>query len=124
MNMMRILIADDHPGVRSMISAYLRSRHDVSVVLEAQDGVDVVEQADQLKPDVVLLDVRMPRKNGLDAAREIKSAHPEARVFVMSSEDTFRSLALASHADAFIPKASLKQTLSELLQPEPVVFAA
>jgi DNA-binding NarL/FixJ family response regulator len=96
----------------------------VALVLEAVDGVDLVEQAQQRRPDVVLVDVRMPRKNGLDAAREIKTAHPDARVIVMSSEESFRPLALANLADAFVAKGSLKQALVEVLNPEPVVAAA
>ncbi len=124
MSNMRILIADDHAAIRGMISAYLRTRSDVALVLEAVDGVDVVEQAQHAHPDVVLVDVRMPRKNGLDAAREIKSAFPSARVYVMSSEESFRSIAMANLADAFISKGSLKQALNELLASEPVVAAA
>lgn len=124
MSNMTVLVADDHALVRGMISAYLRSRHDVALVLEAVDGVDLIEQAQQLRPDVVLVDVRMPRKNGLDAAREIKTAHPDARVIVMSSEESFRPLALANLADAFVPKGSLKQALAEILDPEPVIAVA
>jgi DNA-binding NarL/FixJ family response regulator len=121
---MTVLVADDHALVRGMISAYLRSRHDVALVFEAVDGVDLVEQAQQRRPDVVLVDVRMPRKNGLDAAREIKTAHPDARVIVMSNEESFRPLALAHRADAFISKGSLKASLQDLLNPAPVVAAA
>lgn len=124
MSNMTVLVADDHALVRGMISAYLRSRHDVALVLEAVDGVDLVEQAQHRRPDVVVVDVRMPRKNGLDAAREIKTAHPDARVIVMSNEESFRSLALANLADAFVPKGSLKKVLAEVLNPATVVAAA
>jgi DNA-binding NarL/FixJ family response regulator len=124
MSNMTVLVADDHALVRGMISAYLRSRHDVALVLEAVDGVDLVEQAQQRRPDVVVVDVRMPRKNGLDAAREIKTAYPDARVIVMSNEESFRSMALANLADAFVPKASLKQALNALLNEEALVAAA
>lgn len=124
MSNMKILVADDQALVRSLISNYLRSRRDVSMVSEAVDGVDVVAQAEQLRPDVVLVDVRMPRKNGLEAAREIKSAHPGAMVIVMSNEESFRPMALAHHADAFISKGSLKQALNSVLSAEPVVAAA
>lgn len=124
MSNMTVLVADDHAVIRGMISAYLRTRHDVARVLEAVDGVDVVEQAERTRPDVVLVDVRMPRKNGLDAAREIKTAHPDARVIVMSNEESFRSMALANYADAFVPKGSLKQALSEVLDDELIIAAA
>jgi DNA-binding NarL/FixJ family response regulator len=124
MSNMTVLVADDHALVRGMISTYLRSRHDVSLVLEAVDGVDLVEQAQQLRPDVVLVDVRMPRKNGLEAAREIKTTYPDARVIVMSNEESFRSMALANLADAFVPKGSLKRALAEVLNPEPAAAAA
>lgn len=124
MKTIRVLVADDHAGFRSTLTSYLRLQPGVEVVGEVEDGYDVVDQAMALAPDLVLVDVRMPRKNGIDATREIKSLTPAARVFVMSTEESFRGIAMANRADGFIPKASLKQALRSLFVPHAEAVAA
>src|SRR4051812_42794418 len=81
----RVVVADDHPLVRRMVAAtFLQSPH-IDVVAEAGDGLEAVEQAKQAKPDVVILNISMPRMNGFQAAQEIKNHVPESAVVIMSS---------------------------------------
>lgn len=92
----RVLTADDHPVVRTGISAIVDNQPDMSVVAEAADGMDAVARYDELSPDVVLMDLRMPRLDGIAATRAILAAHPEARVVALTSyegdADIYRAL--------------------------------
>lgn len=83
----RVMTADDHPVVRTGISAVVGNEPDMSVVAEASDGVDAVAMYDKCSPDVVLMDLRMPRLDGIAATRAIVAAHPEARVVALTSYD-------------------------------------
>lgn len=81
----RILIADDHAIVREGLRALIATEPDLELVAEASDGVQAVTKAHALKPDVILLDMMMPRKDGLEALVEIKKDWAEARVIVLTS---------------------------------------
>lgn len=81
----RILIADDHPIVRRGLSSLINIKPDLELVGEAVDGVEAIDKARLLKPDVILLDLMMPRKGGLEAIVEIKQANPAARILVLTS---------------------------------------
>ncbi len=80
----RVLIADDHQVVRDGLSAILQTKDDIVVVGEAKDGAEAVEKARQLQPDVVLMDISMPRMNGVEAARRLKEQSPGVRVVVLT----------------------------------------
>src|SRR5829696_7062118 len=81
----QILIADDHELVRDGIKHMLGYEEDLKVVGEASNGREVVELCRRLKPDLVLMDVRMPEMNGLEATRAIKAEQPEVSVLVIST---------------------------------------
>jgi NarL family two-component system response regulator LiaR len=81
----RILIADDHAVVREGVGAILAVQPDMELVGEAADGVEAVELALDLEPDVILLDLMMPRQDGLAAIRQIKRANSRARILVLTS---------------------------------------
>jgi NarL family two-component system response regulator LiaR len=81
----RILIADDHAVVREGLAAILAAQPDLSLVGEATDGVEAVALAQELHPDVILLDLVMPRKDGLAAIREIKRTNPDAHILILTS---------------------------------------
>lgn len=81
----RVLIADDHPIVRRGLSSLINIKPDLELVGEAADGVEAIDKAWLLKPDVILLDLMMPRKGGLEAIVEIKQANPAARILVLTS---------------------------------------
>ncbi|WP_314175868.1 response regulator transcription factor [Streptomyces winkii] len=83
----RVLIADDQEMVREGFSVLLGSRPDIDVVGEAVDGRDAVEKTAVLRPDVALLDVRMPVMNGLEATREIVAAFPATKVLILTTYD-------------------------------------
>lgn len=88
MSNFRILIADDHEIVRQGIRALIEAHPGWEVCAEAVDGVDTVQKAEQLKPDLIALDIGMPKLNGLDAAREILRDNPKARILFLTIYDT------------------------------------
>jgi len=81
---LRILIVDDHAVVADGIRHLLAAQKDLEVVATAGDGVEAVRMAGELRPDVIVLDIVMPRMNGIDAAREIVRRDPQARVIILS----------------------------------------
>ena len=85
MDAIRILIADDHAIVREGLRTLIASEPGMELVGEAADGVDAVSKARALQPDVILMDLMMPRKNGLEAIADIKHDNPQARILVLTS---------------------------------------
>ena len=85
MNTIRVFQADDHRIVREGMRALIMGEPDMAFVGEAGDGIEAVERILALRPDVILLDLQMPRKTGLEAIPEIKRAIPDARILVITS---------------------------------------
>ncbi len=81
----RVLIADDHPVVREGLAGLIAFKSGLEVVGEAEDGVEAVLKAHNLKPDVIVMDLMMPRKDGLEATKEIKQKNPQARILILTS---------------------------------------
>lgn len=81
---MRVLIADDHPAVRHGIAVVLKDVADIEIVGEAENGEDALEKVAALQPDLVVLDITMPRLDGLAAAEIIKRAHPHTKILILS----------------------------------------
>jgi DNA-binding NarL/FixJ family response regulator len=84
---MKILIADDHPVVREGLVTMLSRENDIEVVGEAQNGKVAIEKARELKPDIVLMDLRMPEVDGIEAIRRIKSENPQVKFIVLTTYD-------------------------------------
>lgn len=82
--MIRVLIAEDHTIVRQGLVSLLEESGECTVVAEAADGLEAVEQAERLQPNVVVLDLTMPRLNGLEATRRIHQALPQTRILVLT----------------------------------------
>lgn len=103
---MRLLIADDHGVVRGGLKLLLERQPDLKVVAEAADGVEAVAQALAHRPDLCILDVSMPKRTGLQAAREIRTHAPEVRVLILSMHDDERYLfeALKAGAGGYVLK--------------------
>ena len=111
----RILIADDHQLVRQGLMALLTVKPGIEVVGQATDGVEAVELAQSLGPDIILLDLLMPNKDGIEATREIKAEDPDARILIITSfaEDENVYQAIKAGALGYLLKDSSPQ---ELLQ--------
>ena len=84
----KVLLADDHTIVREGVRALLSREADIAIVGEASDGREAVELCQQLQPDVVLMDLAMPRLNGVDAAQQIRRHCPKTRVLILSMHQT------------------------------------
>jgi DNA-binding NarL/FixJ family response regulator len=114
----RILVADDSDTVRRAVHSYLTGR-DFEVCSEAVDGEDAVEKARKLKPDLVLLDVAMPRTNGIETASVLKDMLPDVRIvlFTMYGEAVARAFPREALAvDAVIAKGDGVSGLAECVQ--------
>ncbi len=109
----RILIADDHPVVREGLQGLLSIKPGFEVIGTAEDGEEAVLQARLLKPDVIVMDLEMPRKNGLQAIEEIKAANAQAKILVVTSftEDKKIFAALDAGALGCLLKDSSPQEL-------------
>lgn len=95
-----VLIADDHPTFRDGLRMMLEASGQVDVVGEAVDGVQAVELAAGLTPDLILMDLQMPRQNGIEATRNILGAQPEAKVIVLTMFEDDDSVFAAMRAGA------------------------
>lgn len=100
MNAIRILIADDHALVRAGFRALLEKLDDCEVVAEADDGREALRLVEQLRPDVVLMDVKMPSLNGLEATALITRDYPSVRVVILSMYTTEEYVIQALRAGA------------------------
>src|SRR2546428_10308914 len=110
-----ILIVDDNAQVRALLRGLAAQASDLHVVGEAADGAEALRLAQELQPDIVLLDLAMPRVNGLETLRQIKAARPATTVIIVTvhGDDAYRQAAAEGGADAFL----LKQTLVTVLLP-------
>jgi NarL family two-component system response regulator LiaR len=114
----RILIADDHPVVRDGLRGLIETEPGMELVGEAADGTETVLKARSLRPDVILLDLVMPRKDGLTALREIKAENPEARILILTSfaEDQQVFMAIKAGALGYLLKDSSPQELLQAIR--------
>lgn len=125
-----ILIVDDNHGVRDALTRILQKGPEFRVVGEAVDGSEALELARSLSPDVVLMDLAMPRVDGLEATRRIKVERPETKIIILTRypEDAYRKAAAQSGADAFLPKGirlvELLATIRQVIQGGPEREAA
>ncbi len=114
----RVLLADDHAVLRSALGVLLGKSPDFELAGEVDDGEAAVEAFHQLLPDVTLLDMSMPRKNGLEALAEILAVHADARILILSSyefeEDIFKALEIG--ARGYLPKTVGHRQLFEAIR--------
>jgi len=102
----KILVCDDHPVVRSGLRGMITSQPDLEVVAEAAEGSEAVSLTDRFKPDVVLMDLRMPGMDGVTATAGIKARHPDTNVLILTTYDTDADIlrALEKGATGFLLK--------------------
>lgn len=118
----RVMIVDDHTVIRDGLQAVLKLQKDMEVVGEAVDGKDAVAKAEQLKPDVIVMDIVMPVMNGLEATKLIVQERPATKVVMLTQYDDEENIVTADQAGAFgfIPKRAAS---SQLISGIRTVFA-
>ena len=118
MKKLRILVADDHALVRRGARGVLHSRNGWRVVGEAANGLEAVEKAIKLKPDVTILDISMPELDGVEAVRQIREAVPDSKVLVLTMHESNQMVkrALDAGAHGYILKSDLTDTLPKAVR--------
>ena len=111
----KVLLTDDRIASRKGLRALMLTQPDIQVVGEAKNGVQAIQFIEKYKPDVVLMDVFMPKMNGLEATRIIKERWRNIRVVILTLHDDIREEALSAGADAFLVKGcSPDQLIQEI----------
>jgi NarL family two-component system response regulator LiaR len=114
----KVLIADDHVLVREALSKLLGAKPGLDVVAQASDGLEAVEKARSLQPDVILMDLAMPKMDGIEATAEIRRENPQARILVLTSfgEDRRVYAAVKAGAVSYLLKDSSPLELVQAIQ--------
>lgn len=114
----RILLVDDHPIVRQGLRTLLEGRTGWEVVGEASDGAEAVEKAKNLKPDVMVLDVTMPRMNGLEACRLLRTQAPQLEILFVTQHDSPQMMreALDAGARGYVVKSNAARDLLQAVE--------
>jgi len=144
----RVLIADDHLVVREGLRAILEAASDLVLVGEAADGAEAVQLAAELSPDVVLMDLRMPNVDGIEAIRQIKARCPDVEIVILTTYDDdeyivrglragargyllkdtgrqvlFEAIRAAARGESLLPSAVVEKVVARLAEPQPVEAA-
>jgi DNA-binding NarL/FixJ family response regulator len=114
----RILLVDDHPIVRQGLKTLLEGRPGWQVIGEASDGVEAIEKAEHMQPDVMVLDVTMPRMNGLEACRVIRQKAPALEILFVTQHDSPQMMreALDAGARGYVVKSNAARDLLEAVE--------
>ncbi len=108
MGKIRVLLVDDHAVVRTGLRLIIDSQADMHLVGEAKDGLEAIQKAQELEPDVIIMDITMPGLGGLEATRRIKREDPKAHVLMLTMHDSeqFFFQALQAGADGYVTKTA------------------
>ena len=115
---LRILIADDHPTILQMVKQILTAEPGFEVIGEARDGQDAVTLAEALKPDVIVINVTMPKMSGFDAARLIRSRVPDSAIVILSAhkDQQFVAEARKVGANGYVEKSNADKQLIHAIE--------
>lgn len=118
MEKIRILLADDHTLIRTGIATLLQTSRDFEVVGEAQDGEEAIEKTKQLRPDVIIIDLSMPKLSGIEATQIIKKEYPDVNVLVLTMHESEEYVyqILKSGAAGYVLKSAGKEELSAAIR--------
>lgn len=118
MNKIRIVLADDHMILRKGLRSLLEAEKHVEIVGEGENGNDVVRLADELDPDIIVMDISMPKMNGVEATKRVKTRHPNIKVIILSRhrEEEFIFQALNAGADGYLIKESAPSELISAIE--------
>lgn len=118
MDQIRVLIADDHAVLRAGLRALLGAEPDMVVVGEAENGEEAIRKADELQPNVIVLDIAMPRVNGLEVIRQLRARGSTAKVLVltMHGEEQYLLQVLRAGGSGYVLKASADTALMEAIR--------
>lgn len=113
MDKTRILVVDDHAIMREGIRALLSLHEEIEVVGEASEGKEAIEKAQELMPDVVIMDIAMPGMDGLEATRRIKRKNPRIKVLILTQHDNKEYIlsVIKAGASGYVPKRALSSEL-------------
>jgi DNA-binding NarL/FixJ family response regulator len=114
----RVLIADDHPVVREGLATMLSREHDIEVVGQADNGIKAIEKSAELHPDIILMDLRMPEVDGIEAMRRIKINNPETRFIILTTYDNDEYIfkGIESGARAYLLKDAPREDLFKAIR--------
>ena len=118
LNPIRVLIADDHPMIRTALKSMINTETNMIVVGEAQDGSEAVKLFDDTQPDITLMDLNMPSLNGLEAIRQIRETHTDARIIVLTNFDSDEDVhnGIEAGAMGYVLKDSTQEKLLESIR--------
>jgi len=117
MSRARILIVDDHEIFRRGLRSLLETRPEFEILGEAGDGLQAIEKASELKPDLIVMDVSMPQLDGLQATRQIRKKLPQTKILILSQHDSSHMLsaALEAGANGYVTKSQVSRCLLSAL---------
>ena len=111
--MIRVLIVDDYEDWRRTVRQLLQERPELQVICEVSDGLEAVQKAEELKPDLILLDIGLPKLNGIEAARRIRQLSPNSKIIFLSQDNSLDvvQVALSTGAQGYVYKADVRSDL-------------
>ena len=107
----RILISDDHADWRRQVRLLLQAQPEWQVISEASDGLEAVQKAQELKPEIILLDIGFPKLNGIEAARRIRQLSPGSEIIFLSQNNNLERGALGTGALGYVRKTDARREL-------------
>jgi two-component system NarL family response regulator len=118
MESIKVMIADDHPVVREGLSAMLNKEPDIQVVGEAENGAEAIKKASEFQPEIVLMDLRMPEVDGVEAMRRIRAEHPDMKFIVLTTfdNDEYIFKGIEAGARAYLLKDAPREELFKAIR--------